>query len=356
MSKKKNDAESTDEQQEQKDDSLDTSSLTPWQKENLEYLKSQGDSPSWQPSLIENETTETEEKETSEEANENELDEEKIESKKEINERKEKTKQTYESFADRLPNIKKERNKRLHRRLTLIISVFVVAILIVLYYISPLSKLGNITVSGVESVDENQVIAQSKLEKNVSLWEQFWDRKIYEKNIVRRLPRVKSASISLSGLNSFKINVKEHKVVAMESSEGTYHPILENGKILTEVESSPQSDMPVFQNFSDETIIKQLITSYNKLPDDIKNNISEIRYEPSKSNKDLINLYMKDANKVIVNIDQLSEKMAYYQQVASQMTEPGVIDMEVGIFSYPLEKKETNEDVEENSEESQENL
>lgn len=353
MSKKKNDDKSVDKQLEKKDDSLDTSSLTPWQKENLEYLKTQGDSPSWQPSLVEDKDTGAEKNEALEKTDDIE---EIIESKKELNERKEKNKPTYESFADRLPNIKKERNKRLHRRLTLIISFFLIAILIVLYYISPLSKLGNITVSGAESIDVNQVITQSKLEKNASLWEQFWDRKIYEKNIVRRLPRIKSASISLNGLNSFKINVKEHKVVAMESNEGTYHPILENGKILTEVESSPKSDMPVFQNFSDEKVIKQLITSYNKLPTDIKNNISEIRYEPSKSNKDLINLYMKDTNKVIVNIDQLSEKMAYYQQVASQMTEPGVIDMEVGIFSYPLEKKGTNEDAEGDSEESQENL
>lgn len=353
MSKKKNDAKPTDEQKEQVDELLDTSSLTPWQKENLKYLKNQGDSPSWQPALIENEETEKEETETEASEKTNETEEEKSEPKSERDESKDKNKQTYESFADRLPNIKKERNKRLHRRLTLIISFFLVAILIVLYYVSPLSKLGNITVSGAEHVEKNQVITQSKLEKNASLWEQFWDRKIYENNIVRRLPRIKSASISLSGLNSFNISVKEHKVVAMESSDGAYHPILENGKILTEVESSPQSDMPVFQNFSDETIIKRLIVSYNKLPDDIKNNISEIRYEPSKSNKDLINLYMKDTNKVIVNIDQLSEKMAYYQQVSSQMTEPGVIDMEVGIFSYPLEKKETSEESEENYEETQ---
>ena len=354
MSKKKNDAETTDKQQEEVNDSFDSSSLTPWQKENLEYLKKHGDSPSWQPSLVENEEVNSEEKETPDETKES--NEEKIESKREINDRKEKNKPIYESFADRLPNVKKERNKRMHRRLLLIISVFLIAILIVLYYISPLSKLGNITVSGNESVDANQVITQSKLEKNTGLWNQFWDRKIYEKNIVRRVPRVKSAGIVLNGLNSFKINIEEYKVVATESNEGIYHPILENGKILTEVESSPQSNMPVFQNFSDEAVIKQLITSYNKLPDDIKNSISEIRYEPSKTNKNLINLYMKDANKVIVNINQLNEKMAYYQQVAKQMTEPGVIDMEVGIFSYSFEKKETDEDVKKNSEVSQENL
>ena len=48
---------------------------------------------------------------------------------------------------------------------------------------------------------------------------------------------------------------------------------------------------------------------------------------------------MNDGNRVIVNISDLSEKMAYYSQVAEQMDKPGIVDMEVGIFSYPYEKK-----------------
>ena len=47
---------------------------------------------------------------------------------------------------------------------------------------------------------------------------------------------------------------------------------------------------------------------------------------------------MNDGNRVIVNISDLSEKMAYYSQVAEQMDKPGIVDMEVGIFSYPYEK------------------
>jgi len=264
-------------------------------------------------------------------------------------ETEEKQKKTYESFADRLPKIKEVRNKRLYRRLTLIVSVFLIAILIVLYFVSPLSKLGSISVTGSVSVDNQQVIVQSKLEKGKSLWEQFGDRTIYEEKIKRQLPRVKKATISLSGINSFNIKIDEYEVVALESVNNVYHPILENGKILPEEMSAPISGMPVFQNFQDQSIIKNLMDSYKKLPEDIKQNISEIRYTPSNANKELITLHMKDANEVIVNISQLVEKMAYYGKVASQMEKPGIIDMEVGIFSYPFNNESTEESVDESS-------
>ncbi|WP_086314006.1 cell division protein FtsQ [Enterococcus sp. 7F3_DIV0205] len=315
--------------------------MTPWQKENLEYLKTQGDQPVWNPSVISNENTEQE----SEEDEEAEADD----SHSEETETEEKQKKTYESFADRLPKIKKIRNKRLYRRLTLIISVFFIAILIVLYFVSPLSKLGNVSVTGSKSVDSEKIIAQSKLEKGKSLWEQFGDRKIYEEKIKRQIPRVKQASISLNGINSFNIKIEEYKVVALESVNNIFHPILENGKILPEEMNAPVSGMPVFKNFKDQSIIKSLMNSYNKLPDDLKQNISEIRYAPSKANKELINLHMKDANEVIVNISQLEEKMAYYSKVASQMEKSGIIDMEVGIFSYPFNNGETEESIEESS-------
>ncbi|PZL70994.1 cell division protein FtsQ [Enterococcus plantarum] len=313
--------------------------MTPWQKENLEYLKKQGDKPVWNPSVVSDEK----EEEPVEDEN-TETDDETPSEESEV-----KQKKTYESFADRLPKIKKVRNTRLFRRLTLIVSVFLIAILIVLYFVSPLSKLGKISVTGTKDVNSQEIIAQSKLEKDQSLWEQFGDRKIYEDKIKRQIPRVKKATISLSGINSFNIKIEEYKVVALESVHPNYHPILENGKILPEEMKAPISGMPIFLNFKDQSIIKNLMNSYNKLPEELKQNISEIRYAPSKTNKELININMKDANEVIVNISQLDEKMAYYSKVASQMEKPGIIDMEVGIFSYPFKNEETEESVEESS-------
>ncbi|MFD2387133.1 cell division protein FtsQ/DivIB [Enterococcus rivorum] len=111
----------------------------------------------------------------------------------------------------------------------------------------------------------------------------------------------------------------------------------------------------MFENFQDESLIKELMISYADLSTEIKHGISEIKYAPSVTNKDLVSLYMNDGNRVLVNIPQLSEKMAYYPQVAKQMDEAGIIDMEVGIFSYPYGNESTIESTNENSQSSDEN-
>ncbi|MGC6767205.1 cell division protein FtsQ/DivIB [Enterococcus sp. LJL51] len=310
-------------------------------------MKSQGESPVWHPENRKpSEEEEIEEQNETEEKVEEEVSTESVEP--------EESTPSYESFADRLPNVKKVRNTRLIRRLTLIISIAAAAILILVYFISPLSKLSSVSVTGNKDTKTEDILADSKLIQGESLWEQYWNRSVNEKNIEKTLPRVKRASVTLNGINSFKISIEEYEVMALESLEGSYHPILENGKVLPDKLESPVSGMPVFENFSDEELIRELMESYNQLPNELKEAISEIKYAPSDSNKELVRIYMKDNNEVIVNISQLTEKMKYYTQVASQMEEPGVIDMEVGIFSYPHgNENKTNQTTESTVEDSE---
>lgn len=314
-------------------------------------MRNQGDTPIWHPEKRKEEAETDPETEKAEQADEeeNEVPEEEQSPNVEQDEQQ----NTYESFADRLPNVKKVRNTRLIRRLTLIISISAIVILILCYFISPLSKLAKVTVVGNENVESQAVITDSKLKTNEDLWTQFFDRSTYEKNVEQTFPRVKKATISLTGINQFNIAIEEYQVLAVDYLDGTYYPILENGKVLTENKlDTPISGMPVFANFQDEKYIQLLMDSYSDLPEEQKEQITEIKYSPSESNKELITLYMKDSNQVIVNISQLVEKMKYYSQVAGQMSEPGVIDMEVGIFSYSHKKETENSDGSESTEES----
>lgn len=349
ISKKKNSSKHSEETP-PKQPEIEEQELTPWQKENQEYLKQKGTDPVWKPSVVADEETDTSELETDE--HEEQISEE---NGHEQDSEKDHDNGHYESFADRLPNVKKVRNKLLYRRLTVIVSILLLAVIIVLYFVSPLSKLSEIKVTGNRNIDSQTIIEQSKLVKGDDLWQQFSKRDTFTKNIVRKSPRVKEATISLNGINSFQISIKEYKVVALEAENGIYRPILENGKILGNTSKTAESGKPIFENFKDESLIQELMKSYAKLPSEIKQGISEIKYAPSKSNKELVNVYMNDKNQVIVNISQLSEKMAYYSQVAGQMEAPGVIDMEVGIFSYPYENESTEESQVDSTEVLQEN-
>lgn len=242
-------------------------------------------------------------------------------------------KKTYESFADRLPNVKKERNRILYRRLTLIISVFTLLMLGAIYYVSPFSKLGNISITGNSAVSTQEIIEHLDAKKGENLWKQFKNRTIYEQQIERQFSRIKKVSITLAGINSFGVKIEEYQVVAMSSKNNLYYPVLENGEILTDELKTPQSDLPIIKDFEEQKTIKELMNVYNELDTQIKQNISEIRYTPTEANKELINLQMKDTNIVVINISEIPIKMVYYQSIVNKMDRPGTIDMEVGIYS-----------------------
>lgn len=55
---------------------------------------------------------------------------------------------------------------------------------------------------------------------------------------------------------------------------------------------------------------------------------------PSKATKDLLTLTMRDEHKIIVPLSDIHKKLPYYSRVHPLLTEPSIVDMEAGIFSY----------------------
>lgn len=119
--------------------------------------------------------------------------------------------------------------------------------------------------------------------------------------------------------------------------------MIENGTVLDEKVANPTKislswkSSKTLQNQRINKAIQSVIIRITKA-------ISEIKYTPRASNKNLIQLNMNDGNQVIVNINNLANQMKYYSQVAKDMDEKGVIDMEVGIFSHPYGSTQETEE------------
>jgi cell division protein FtsQ len=75
------------------------------------------------------------------------------------------------------------------------------------------------------------------------------------------------------------------------------------------------------------------------MPESVKNNISEIHNAKTKINPYRIKIDMNDGNKIIADTRTVDKKMKYYPSIASQMKKKGVIDLEVGAYSYPFDSK-----------------
>lgn len=317
--------------------------LTPWQKEHLLYLESQGIDP---------EIAEEPETEILLDKTLDSFEEEALDASNEKDEgNSQSTIDKPFSFSDHLPNFKAYRDKKLRKRLLILVVIFLVPLLGSLYYISPLSKVSAVVVAENPLTPKEALIESSQIVKDERLWPQFFARQRIATAIEKANPRVKKATITLQQWNQLHLHVEEYSESAYLVKGNDYLPILENGTILQEPQKEVTKGRVIVENFTDETLILETLKQYKELPEEIQDAISQITYAPSKNNEELLTIFMNDGNQVIVGISKLADHMKYYLQVAKEMSEKGVIDMEVGIYSYPYPSNETEK--EENTESSE---
>ncbi|MHC5249579.1 cell division protein FtsQ/DivIB [Enterococcus sp. LJL90] len=332
---------------------IDEENLSPWQQANLTYMQQQGETPLWQDKK--EETTEAEESENSsenaEEADEKQQEKQQQKAKLKVLDSSKKEKRR-KSYVETLPNLKEQTNRVLRRRIIILLLVFGIPLIILSYLVSPLSKLQNLTVSGNSAVASETIIDSSNFSIGTNIFEEFFAREQLTATVETDNPRIKSVSVTLTGPTSLNIGVSEYQEAAVLLQDGVYYPILENGVVLTDTATDAIEGFPVMQDFSDQTIITETIAGYQDIAADVQALIQVIQYTPSSDNPRLLTLTMTDGNQVLVPYTTFASQMQYYPQVASQMTENGVIDMEVGIFSYPYGTDQSTTSSTESSSES----
>ncbi|MGG5368523.1 cell division protein FtsQ/DivIB [Enterococcus sp. AZ196] len=340
------------EENKEQEDKPKQENLTPWQLANMEYLKQKAlengepEIPSntseqlveisntSEPADDKNEETDFEDLPTAENGAEKD-EEEPVKGPKNG------------SFLERLPNIKHERNRRLVRRSSILIGLFSIPAILLLYYISPLGKLGGVSVKGNEKISAEIIKKELNFTVGDNLWSQYFDRKDNVKNLKRQELQIENAEVHIDGFNHFEVQVKEYPEVAYLESNGKYSPVISNGKIIPiEVEKS-DGELPILENFTGSKRILKVLEGYKKLTEEVKQGISQIKYAPTSENKELLEIFMNDGNKVLISIRDLGSKMKYYPQIAKEMNDKeikGVVDMEAGIYSYPYNENSATED------------
>lgn len=226
-------------------------------------------------------------------------------------------------------------------------------ILLSLYFITPLGSLKNIVVTGNERVTQDEIIKATQIDSRDYTLTTFLNRNQYANNLKKANAWIEKAEISYQFPITFKIQVTEFKILAYEASTGNIYPVISNGTVINQPvkkETLPENYMRL--NLSDKAKVKKLMQELSDVPDSIKNEIQTVDLTPSKATKDLLTLTMRDEHKIIVPLSDIHKKLPYYSRVHPLLTEPSIVDMEAGIFSYSAslvqkEKQEKNESSEE---------
>ena len=135
------------------------------------------------------------------------------------------------------------------------------------------------------------------------------------------------------------IKVNQFRRVAFLEKDKRYYSLRQNGSTNLSETTNISGNVPVvvYKANANLTLLAQQL---NLLPNRLLGAISEIHFTPTKSDPTKLLLYMNDGNQVIANAETLAKKLAYYPSIVAKMNYQGIIDLEVGAYSYPKNSNE----------------
>ena len=212
-------------------------------------------------------------------------------------------------------------------------SIFLVGAIGSSFLISPYGKVKDIYVEGAEAVPEQSIIDASHITGKLTALGAVWNDEKIDAYITTTLPQVKTAEVTLRGMNDVTIHVTEHETIAYVYSGGSYYNVLENGTVADTELKVPIGNNPIITSFEMNQNLEDLLEQYMQLTDSVQNSISEIKYTGTEENPYAITVYMNDGNEVKAILPSLAEKILYYPDIVSQLGETkGTIDLEVGVY------------------------
>ncbi|KXU15842.1 Cell division protein FtsQ [Streptococcus oralis] len=332
--------------------------LSEWQKRNQEYLKKKAEEEA---ALAEEKEKE---KQARKEANSklleeskkssSESDEEASSPSKEPSEKEEKSQKDAPKVKEEKEKKKKEKPEKPEKaekpakpkiepvHIWRAVSILVPSVLVLLlsvYLLTPLSTIKNIEVKGNSNTQADDIKQASGIQDSDYTLALLLDKETYAERI-KSNHWIESAKINYQFPTNFTIEVKEFDIVGYYVSGEEHYPILSSGT----VESTPVSRLNLPETyltvtFNDEQQVKELITGLSTISEDIKSQIQNIELAPSKATADLLKITMLDTDEVLVPLSELSKKLPYYSKIKPQLTEPSVVDMEAGAYSYTIADK-----------------
>ena len=335
--------------------------LSEWQKRNQEYLKKKAEEEA---ALAEEKEKERqarmgEESEKSENQ-ESEIDQEDEESAKEESEEKvassegdkeEEEKEESTSKEDEEQDKKREKKPvkkksakpkiptiHILRSLTILFPSLLLLI-VSAYLLSPYATMKDIRVEGTVQTTADDIRQASGIQDSDYTINLLLDKAKYEEQIKSNY-WVESAQLVYQFPTKFTIKVKEYDIVAYYISGENHYPILSSGQLETSavsLVSLPETYLSVF--FNDSEQIKTFVSELSQISPELKAAIQKVELAPSKVTSDLIRLTMYDTDEVLVPLSEMSKKLPYYSKIKPQLSEPSVIDMEAGIYSYTVADK-----------------
>lgn len=239
-----------------------------------------------------------------------------------------------------LSSLQAERRRSLRRRLGLIMSVSVLAIAGLGYYISPLANISTVKVIGASDLPIKGIVKASKIKASDKVFDYLFQQKDLSQKLSKKYPEIESAQAHLGHVNQLILQINECKTVGYLKDGDDYRKILSNGKLGSTAITwaKVDQDRPIFVGYNKATSLKEDLNLFNSLPKSFQNQVKLLSGNTRR--KSQVILVMKDGNVIIGSTVTLKSKLKYYDEIKVKAGKNSLIDLEIGAFSRPLTSSE----------------
>ncbi|MDI4646555.1 cell division protein FtsQ/DivIB [Cohnella hashimotonis] len=226
---------------------------------------------------------------------------------------------------ERIPALPRERTgtrRRGGKLLWIVIALFV-AVLIVLFFRSSLSRISVIEVEGLTYLKQDQV----KTQLGVGIGDSFFmpaSDKLAER--VKQLPQIKDVKISKHFPGKLDVKVQEYAPVALElDDKGGLSVILANGVGVQSAAGEALPAKPVLTGWTkNDPQRAALCMALGSLTPQGLADFSEISPDPSSAYPDRIRIFTRSGFDVLTTVGMLKEKIAILSELVENR-EPGTV-------------------------------
>lgn len=231
--------------------------------------------------------------------------------------------------------IKKSRRQRLLRTVGPLWLFFLTVAIISGYFVSPFSQVSKIIIHSRQN--------QTQLKKNLPI--QVGDSLIMVKRhdakindlVQKKNFNVKQVKISWKNHNEAIVKVDFYNFNAYLVSGKQYYAANARGEVSKKPTKLQQSrKLVLLQGFSKKQVIKTTLQQYDQLPNDLKNDITEIKNEANADDNQKVRIMLSDGNQVVLKNSKLAAKMAYYPSIKTTLKRPSVVNLEYGAYATPI--------------------
>lgn len=216
---------------------------------------------------------------------------------------------------------KKEKHIKI-KMLPLFVMIIIILSILAIIYLLTLIPIKNIYINGNEYLTDQEIIEIAGIENYPSFF------KISSSKIETKLKNnvyVKNVKVTKKLISEIHIEVEEYDFLFRKDENNLL--VLENGE---EVNDQEYYIVPILLNYIPDTKYTTFLKKMGEIDENVRTQISEIRYYPNEQDEERFLLYMNDGNYVYLTLTKF-KNINYYEQALSYLGDKkGILNLDGG--------------------------